>query len=334
MNFKTKSMTSISTKDITHFQHFILNWHAKYGRHDLPWRTTYDPYHILVSEVMLQQTQVTRVIPKFSNFLQLFPDFISLAKAAPNEIIIAWQGLGYNRRGLYLQKTAQSIIANHHGIMPETLEKLIHLPGVGPYTASAIMAFAFNQPVTVIETNIRSIFLYHFFADGIKVSAKDSTNEDLITVVTKKSEITNQTKLDDSTEKISDSDLLPLITKTIYKNNPRLWYSALMDYGSYLKSITPNPSRKSKEHTKQSKFSGSFRQLRGALLRTLTQPTSKPLANSSTPSTEQNYSFLTLAESVPSIFSQKEVQLALDILVKEGFISNNSKIYSLKRNHD
>ncbi len=308
----------MTNQNVENFQKFILNWHARYGRHDLPWRTNYDPYHILVSEVMLQQTQVGRVIPKFTNFLQLFPDFASLANASPSEIITAWQGLGYNRRGLFLQKTAQAIVANHQGSMPKTLPELLNLPGVGPYTASAIMAFAFNQPVTVIETNIRSIFLYHFFADGITDEIESKTAGSAKT---------------DINHKISDSDLIPLITKTIYTKNPRLWYSALMDYGSYLKSVMPNPSRKSKQHVKQSKFVGSFRQLRGSILRSLT---------------ERDHSFLTLAESVPSIFDQNKVQLALDQLVKEGFISvrtttakkseSSSAIktnhYSLKENHD
>jgi A/G-specific adenine glycosylase len=274
----------LSQPHILQFQTYILDWYSKYGRHNLPWRTNYDPYHVLISEVMLQQTQVSRVIPKFLAFLDTFPTIKELAQATPKQIIQSWQGLGYNRRGLYLQKTAAAVMEKHNGIIPQTQDQLLKLPGVGPYTATAVAAFAFNKPVVVIETNIRAIYIHHFFAHSLK-------------------------------GEVPDTLLIPYIESTLYAENPRLWYSALMDYGSQLKLLIPNPSRKSKQYTKQSSFKGSFRQLRGSLLKQLTN-------------TEK--SLYMLAEGVPEHFSQKEVELALVKLESEGFITKKQSTYSLK----
>lgn len=289
---------TLSTDHTRQFQKFILNWHKKHGRTELPWRKTYDPYHVLVSEIMLQQTQVNRVIPKFENFLHIFPDYETLAIASKTDIILAWQGLGYNRRGLFLQKTAQKIVADHNSVMPESREELLKLPGIGPYTASALQAFAFNQPVVVIETNIRAIFLHHFFP--------------------RQQNLPNTLSI--STEKISDSELLPLIEQTIWHENPRLWYSALMDYGSQLKQLLPNPSRRSATHVKQSKFSGSFRQLRGHILRTLSNKNDKQMT------------LFQLTEGAPRHFSPEDVQLALEKLELEGFIEHKTKQQSKDTN--
>ena len=220
------------------FQHFILSWHSQYARHHLPWRQNYDPYHILVSEMMLQQTQVERVIPKFNNFITMFPSTQTLSAAPLSEVLTAWQGLGYNRRAKYLHQIAKAVQALPDQEFPQTYLELLKLPGIGPYTAGAITAFAYNQPITMIETNIRTVFLYHFFPDQ---------------------------------ESIPDSDLIPLIEEHLYLKSPRKWYSALMDYGSFLKKQFPNPSRRSKHHTRQSKFNGSFRQTRGDILRLLSQ---------------------------------------------------------------
>ncbi len=217
------------------FQTYIRNWYLRYGRHELPWRQTSDPYHILVSELMLQQTQVERVIPKYLAFLKTFPDFATLAKAEQSEVMQLWQGLGYNRRAKFLHQCAQQVAGK---TFPKTLVELEKLPGIGPYTATAICAFSYNQPVTMIETNIRNIYLYHFFPDQ---------NE------------------------VKDADLLPLITKTMDRENPREWYWALMDYGSVLKKLTGNHNRRSSSYTKQSKFVGSLRQVRGEIIRSLTK---------------------------------------------------------------
>jgi len=271
---------TLSKQHTQQFQNFILNWHKKHGRASLPWRQSYDPYHVLVSEIMLQQTQVNRVIPKFENFLSTFPNYAALAAASKVDIIEAWQGLGYNRRGLFLQKTAQKIVADHNSQMPKSRDELLNLPGIGPYTASALQAFAFNQPVVVIETNIRAIYLHHFFPG-------------------------EQNK---TIGKISDAELLPLIEQTLWHDNPRLWYSALMDYGSQLKQLLPNPSRRSSTHVKQSKFNGSFRQLRGHIVRSLSNTDDKQMTLNQ------------LAEGAPRHFSPEDVQLALEKLELEGFL--------------
>jgi len=217
------------------FKKTIWDYYKKYGRHDLPWRKTKDPYRILVSEMMLQQTQVSRVIPKYKNFLKKFPTVEALAKAPLRQVLIQWQGLGYNRRALYLKKCAEKVVTDFDGKFPKDVKTLVSLPGIGPATAGDILAFAYNIPVPIIETNIRSVFIHFFFPNK---------------------------------KKISDKQILPLIGKTMGKGNPREWYWALFDYGAYLKtSGSGNPSRRSAHHTKQSPFKGSNRQIRARILR-------------------------------------------------------------------
>lgn len=213
------------------------------GRHDLPWRKTTNAYKILVSEVMLQQTQVPRVLEKYKEFLKAFPTVTAFAKASLSAVLKVWSGLGYNRRGKYLHDAAKVVVGEYRGNIKKALEH--PLPGVGPYTRAAVRAFAYNEPHTMIETNIRAVYLHHF-ADLLCKS-------DL-----HKKEI-----------KISDAQLVPLIEKSAEGEDPRTWHWALMDYGSYLKKQFPNPSRKSAGHKKQSKFEGSLRQVRGAVLRAL-----------------------------------------------------------------
>lgn len=218
------------------FVAFCLRWHQLYGRHDLPWRKTIDPYAILVSELMLQQTQVARVIPKYQQFMEQFPSLEKLSLASLPEVLVIWQGLGYNRRARYLWQLANLLTSRNQHTLPCTLSELESLPGIGPYTAAAVMAFAYNQPALVIETNVRSVVLYHFFP-----------NQD----------------------KVSDAHLRPILEACLPLVEPRLWYAALMDYGSHLKSVIPNPSRKSKHHVVQSRFIGSVRQVRGEIVRVL-----------------------------------------------------------------
>lgn len=214
----------------------IYSYYAQNGRHTLPWRTNLNPYAILVSELMLQQTQVNRVIPKFQAFLAEFPTPQSLAQAPLSQVLIAWQGLGYNRRAKFLHQAAQAIVNHHAGQIPTQFDQLTQLPGIGPNTAKAVLVYAFNQPEVFIETNVRSVFLHHFFP--------------------------NQTA-------VPDKELLPLVQQHLDINQPRIWYWAVMDYGSFLKSSLPNPSRSSRHYTKQSKFEGSNRQIRGLILRLL-----------------------------------------------------------------
>lgn len=134
----------------------LIAWYCA-NRRDLPWRNTRDPYRILVSEVMLQQTQVERVIPKYHEFLERFPTIEALAAAPTAEVIRAWAGLGYNRRALNLQLTAQAVVERHDGVMPRDLDALLALPGIGRYTAGAILCFAYEEDVGFVDTNIRRV---------------------------------------------------------------------------------------------------------------------------------------------------------------------------------
>ena len=204
----------------------------------LPWRKTRDPYKILVSEIMLQQTQVERVLRKYRAFVKTFPDIVSLSKASLKDILTIWQGLGYNRRAISLKNIAETIVTNYGGKIPSSQEALMKLPGIGRYTAAAIEAFAFNKPSVLIETNIRSVYIYFFF------QAK------------------NQVK---------DSEISSLIEKTLDKKNPREWYYALMDYGVFLKKTYANLNKKSSHYHRQSPFLGSNRQIRGMILKALVE---------------------------------------------------------------
>ena len=185
---------------------------------------------------MLQQTQVERVREKYTTFLARFPDVESLAGASTEEVLAAWQGLGYNRRALALKNAAGEIVERFGGILPGDEKSLRCLPGVGPYTAAAILTFAFNRPVVMIETNIRRVFIHCFF--------KDQTT-------------------------VADEEILPFIEATLDRENPRDWYNALMDYGWYLGTIMENPNRRSRHYSRQAPFEGSNRQIRGKILRLL-----------------------------------------------------------------
>lgn len=222
---------------ISTFQKKIYEYYKKHKR-SLPWRQTRNPYHILVSEMMLQQTQAKRVIPKYSSFLKQFPDVQTLARASIHDVLLLWQGLGYNRRALSLKKAAEVIVSVHDGVFPKTYQALLELPGVGSYTASALMSFAYDKPSLMIETNIRTVFIHFFFSD---------------------------------IQNVTDADILPLIEKYADVRHPREWYNALMDYGAMLKESLPNPSRRSKHHAKQSNFKGSVRQVRGAIIKAYTE---------------------------------------------------------------
>ncbi len=212
----------------------IWDYYEKFGR-DLPWRHNTTTYRVVVSEIMLQQTQASRVVKKFDSFIKRFPTWQSLAKASTTDVLKEWQGLGYNRRGLNLQRLAQTV----KGKLPSTHAELLELPSIGPNTAGSVLAFAFNLPYPFIETNIRSVFIHFFFKK--------------------------------SRGKVHDKKLMPLIEEALRdkrnQKNPREWYYALMDYGSMLKQTEINPSRRSKHHVKQSTFKGSNRELRSHILK-------------------------------------------------------------------
>jgi A/G-specific adenine glycosylase len=217
------------------FQELIYGYYREHGR-TFPWRATHNPYHILVSEIMLQQTQTERVLEKYEQFINSFPDFPSLARAPLREILAVWQGLGYNRRALALKKIAQTVMTEFRGNLPPSAEALMTLPGIGKATASAISTFAFNRPTVFLETNIRRTFIHHFFHGR---------------------------------NTVRDAEILLLVEKTLDASNPRQWYHALMDYGVMLKKRHQNPNRRSAHYQKQAPFEGSNRQIRGMILRAL-----------------------------------------------------------------
>ncbi len=232
---KTLRKNMLTQKTIRNFRKIIYRYYKDNGRNNLLWRNTPDPYHILVSEIMLQQTQVERVIPKYKEFIKMIPDMQTLAKTPLRKILMLWQGLGYNRRAIALKGIAQKVVTEFPGgTLPSSVDVLMTLPGVGRSTASAVSAFAYGKPVVFVETNIRRVFIHFFFPDRVEVR---------------------------------DRELLPLVEKTIDEENPREWYYALMDYGAMLKKLPRNPNRRSAHYQKQTSFHGSNRQLRGLVLK-------------------------------------------------------------------
>lgn len=204
---------------------------------DMPWRQDTRPFYILVSELMLQQTQVDRVVPKFNAFIAEFPDEKTLAAASLGDVLRLWNGLGYNRRAKFLHEAAKKIVTEHGGVFPENYDDILALPGVGQSTVGAIMAYAFNKPIIFIETNIRTVYFHHCFNDDTKVS---------------------------------DAKLAELVGKTLDGVHPREFYWALMDYGTWLKKNRPSVITKSKQYKKQAPLKGSVREMRGQIIRLLT----------------------------------------------------------------
>ncbi len=218
------------------FQKKILAWYQEHGRKHLPWREDQSPYSVLVSEVMLQQTQVDRVIPFFEKWMDAFPTWQALSRSPQSSVLKHWKGLGYNSRALRLQKLAK-IVEQEYGELPSGYTTLLRLPGIGPYTAGAVRAFAFNLYTPIIETNIRRVFIHYFFKDR---------------------------------QDVSDAEIFEIMKDMGEMNNPREWYAALMDYGATLPKIVKyNSNTQSKHYTKQSCFEGSDRQIRGRILEIL-----------------------------------------------------------------
>lgn len=233
---------------ILQFRKTVWAYYKKHGRHDLPWRPPSlklrkgkddTLYRVLVSEIMLQQTQVERVIPFYKKFIRQFQTAKKLATAPLSKVLKSWQGLGYNRRAKMLHESAKELTSRKIHTVPE----LETLPGVGPYTARAVAAFARNEDVVFVETNIRTAIIHHFFND-------------------------RNTTIYGS---ISDAQIEKILAKTLPKGKSREWYSALMDYGAFLKQSGISHNAKSKTYAKQSKFKGSLREARGAILREFTK---------------------------------------------------------------
>jgi A/G-specific adenine glycosylase len=267
-------------KKETQFVKTVWDFYRTSGRHDLPWRQTHDAYKILVSEIMLQQTQVDRVVPKYQAFLKTFPTIQVLAAAPLSEVLMLWQGLGYNRRAKMLHECAKVVIKKYHGVMPNTEAELRALPGIGPYTARAVLAFAYNVALPLIETNVRTVYIHHFFSDETDVT---------------------------------DTMLLPYISRTLSLDNPREWYYALMDYGSHLKRTHGNNISRSRSYVRQSTFNGSDRQIRGVIIRLLTVETKL--------SRQAIHTRLN--------FDELRIDTQLDTLINEGMIVRTGRSYAL-----
>jgi len=256
------------------FRDKVWCFYREHGR-DLPWRREITPYGVFVSEVMLQQTQVSRVYERWARWRRVFPGFEALAQASVAEVLAEWQGMGYNRRALWLREAAQMVAGEFGGELPRDPAVLMRLPGIGVNTAGSIAAFAYDEPVVFIETNIRRVFIHEFFGD---------------------------------LEGVSDLELRPLIEETLDREHPREWYWALMDYGSDLAKKVPNPNRRSKHYSVQSKFEGSLRQLRGEVLRQLlTGPK-------------------TMAELE---VADERLKSVLEALAREGFVVEKHSVYCL-----
>lgn len=222
----------LSPAQVRRFRAKIYRHFDAHGRR-LPWRTTRNPYRTLVSEMMLQQTQVERVKPFYRAFLARFPTVRVLAHAPLADVLSIWQGLGYNRRAKFLHDAAKAIVARHSGRVPRDAAALEALPGIGAYTAGAVRVFAWNEPSPVIETNIRNVFTHEFFPRR---------------------------------KSVRDRDLLPLIKAALDQKNPRRWYAALMDYGAALKKTERHLNMKNAHYVRQKPFKNSPREVRGKVL--------------------------------------------------------------------
>jgi A/G-specific adenine glycosylase len=269
----------LTTKEIKAFQGEIYDYYRLHRR-DFPWRSTTKPYNIVVSEVMLQQTQVERVHDKYLEFIHVFPDFDSLSKATQKDVLALWQGLGYNRRALALKRLAENVVSMYGGTLPQDVNALSSLPGIGKTTAGEILTFAFNIPTVFIETNIRRVFIHKFF---------------------------------DGKDDVKDREILPLVEATVDEENPREWYWALMDYGSMLKRNVVNPNRRSAHYTRQTRFEGSDRRIRGLVVKRLLSD--KPLSAE-----------LLVKETGVSLDHLKRI---LSGLVNEGFICEDNGLFKI-----
>jgi A/G-specific adenine glycosylase len=271
----------LGSEEIKEFRKRVYRYYRKNGR-DLAWRRTDDPYKILISEIMLQQTHVQRVKTKYEEFLATFPDIYSIERSSLRKLLKEWKGLGYNRRALNLKRIAKIVIDRFEGRIPSSVEELESLPGIGTATARSVRVFAFNKPEVFVETNIRSVYIHHFFPGRTGVK---------------------------------DSEIFPLVEWTLDRKNPRKWYSALMDYGVEIKKRFSNPGRKSGTYRKQAAFLGSHRQIRGEILRILTE--------------KGRISLRTLLKNLS--YNETRIKRALTELEREGFLRVNKRSVTLTR---
>ena len=225
------------------FRRVVWDHYGACGR-AMPWRETRDPWRILVSEVMLQQTQVDRVLPKYQAFFERFPDAGALAQAELADVFRVWRGLGYNRRAVWLREAAKAVVHDHAGLVPRDREALVSLKGIGPATSAGVLVFAYGEPVVYLETNVRAAMLHCFFPER---------------------------------DEVRDAEVAEVVEATLDRADPRHWYYALMDVGSAIKRVHDNPSRKSAHHRAQGPFEGSDRQVRGRVLGSLVEATTLEL---------------------------------------------------------
>ena len=270
----------VEQQKIENFKKIVWDYYKKEGR-GMPWRSTRDPYKIVISEVMLQQTQVSRVLKKYPEFIKEFPTFKTLADAPVSKLLKVWSGMGYNRRALYLKALSRIVVDRYKGRLPDDPKTLVQFPAVGSATAGSIIAFSYNVPTVFIETNIRRVFIHFFFGNK---------------------------------SNINDTDILPLVAKTVDKKNPREWYFALMDYGSNLGKQVINPNRKSRHYHKQKVFEGSDRKIRGEILKILLK--SKKVTK----------------EDLHNKLNQDRGRIVkiISALTKEGFLSEINGTYHLQ----
>ena len=225
----------ITKKQINQFQSKVLSFY-KENRRDLPWRNTTDPYKILISELMLQQTQVSRVINYYDKWIKQWPTIDLLAQASRKDVLKAWMGLGYNTRGINLHRSAQKIVNDYNGDLLETMKNYKEIPGIGKYTSRAVQIFSTNADIVTVDTNIRRILISEFHLS----------------------------------EDVTDKELWQLAEQTLPTGRSREWHNALMDYGALFLTAKKTGIQ---PKTKQSRFEGSDRQIRAQILRQLMEKT-------------------------------------------------------------
>jgi A/G-specific adenine glycosylase len=251
----------------------------------MPWRRRRSPYRVWLSEMMLQQTSIPRVEAPYRAFVARFPSFAALGRAAPAEVLAAWKGLGYNRRALALLAAARLVSRRHGGRLPRTMDGLVALPGIGPATAAAILVYAFDLPVAFIETNVRRVYLHFFFPRRTGVR---------------------------------DADIMPVVERTMDRRNPRDWFYALMDYGTWLARQGGNANLRSAVYKPQSRFKGSRREVRGRVIAVLLEKGRATRAQ--------------LEDLLEAALDRKDERLdgVLRDLEEEGFLQKSRDRFSLR----
>lgn len=276
------------------FRNTVYQYYHTHPREvDMPWRVDYNPYYVLLSELMLQQTQVNRVVEYFNTFISVWPRLEDLANASLFDVLFYWQGLGYNRRAKFLHLCAKTIVSQHNAIIPQDIEDLQKLPGIGVYTSAAIMTFAFNKAVVVVETNIRRAIIHWFFSDETNI---------------KEQLIRNKT-----------AEVLDFA-------QPRIWNWALMDYGSSLNTHVENPNRKSRIYRRQSKFEGSNRQVRGTIVRVLVSKVGRQNKKHLCKEVEKQ-----IVQQKNSHCNFEKIDYNLKMLEEEGLIACEKNMYYIPK---